>query len=68
MPTNVNLPDKSVTVLRSSDWLALLSGATNVQRGVGSILVVLPDTATVLDILGVVAAATPQPQLPPTGS
>jgi hypothetical protein len=64
---NVLLAAGSVVVLRRADWNALLDGALNVTVQPGAKLIVLPDEATVGDVLAAYAAASPPPAPSPTG-
>ena len=67
MAANVSLAAKSVTILRSIDWNVLMAGCTSYAASPDAVLVVLPDSATVQDIIDATGAVNVMTPLPPTG-
>lgn len=54
---NVSLGPNSLHVMRESAWLALIRDCQSYAEGPGMRLVVLPDSATVVDLLAAIDKA-----------
>ena len=63
----VSIDSGSLHVLRSADWLALVAD-TDYHAGAGARVIVLPDSATVADVVTVLRALGVNAPGAPTGA